>query len=144
MSQGDILIAEDSRLLLQLLKDALLAHGLSPAVQACDNGLCLLEVATQTLGRGQLPALYILDIIMPGPSGLDIARQLRQIEAQYQLGQAPILFYSSLERSAIIDETIELTWPARFLQKQGGARPDALALTIVEILKGIGLGSPTS
>lgn len=135
LNQGDILIAEDSRLLLQLLKDALLAHGLSAQVQTCTNGLDLLAKAEQALADKKNPRLYILDIIMPGPSGLEVARRLRSLEAQYQATPSPILFYSGLERNAVIDETIEITWPARFIHKVEGSRPDALALAIVETLK---------
>lgn len=137
MNQGDILIAEDSRLLLQLLKDALLAHGLSSRVQACTNGLDLLAKAEQVFRETSKPSLYILDIIMPGPSGLEVARRLRNLESQYQIDAIPILFYSGLDRNEVIDETIEVTWPARFIQKIEGSRPDALALAIVETLKGM-------
>ena len=133
--QGDIYIAEDSRLLLQLLTDALMAHGLSRQVQGCTNGFDLLKKAEQALAAGKKPSLYILDIIMPGPSGLEVARRLRSLEQGLQIEPSPILFYSGLERSTIIDETIELTWPARFIHKVEGQRPDALALTIVEMLK---------
>ena len=135
LKQGDILIAEDSRLLLQLLKDALLAHGISEQVQACTNGLELLSRAEQAFADKKNPGLYILDIIMPGPSGLEVARRLRGLEVLHQVDPIPILFYSGMERNAVIDETIDLTWPARFIHKAEGRRPDALALAIVESLK---------
>ena len=132
---GAILVAEDSKLLLELLRDALSAHGLGQEVVACPTGDALLQRMREALLRGVPPVLYILDIVMPGSSGLEVARQLRAIEQAGGLSPAPILLYSSLQRSPEIDAVIEACWPARFCHKQDGVRSDRLALAIVEMLR---------
>ncbi|MFH1808471.1 MAG: response regulator [Pseudomonadota bacterium] len=132
---GSILVAEDSRLLLELLRDALLAHGIGQHVVACGTGEVLLERAQEALAAGDTPALYILDIVMPGASGLEVARSLRAAERSLGARTTPILLYSSLQRSPEIDEVIESCWPVRFCHKQDGARSDRLALAIVETLR---------
>jgi CheY-like chemotaxis protein len=139
---GSILVAEDSRLLLELLRDALRAHGLGQEVVACSTGDELLQRAGEALQRHEPPVLYILDIVMPGQSGLEVARALRAAEKAAGLPLVPILLYSSLQRSPEIDAVIEACWPARFLHKQDGVRSDRLALAIVEILRELATPHP--
>lgn len=81
-----VLVVEDCRAEQQLLS-ALLQHvGLNVVVQASA------EDAIAWLEQNEKPSLIVLDIIMPGLSGLDLCRQLRE-QAEY--AAVPIVFCSS-------------------------------------------------
>ncbi len=81
-----VLVVEDSRAEQQLMS-ALLQHvGLNVVVQPSA------EDAIAWLGINERPSLIVLDIIMPGLSGLDLCRQLRE-QAEYE--SVPIVFCSS-------------------------------------------------
>jgi len=133
--EGEILVAEDSKLLLQLLHDALTAHGLGTRVVPCRDGERLIEeLLARCEGQGQV-ALYLLDIIMPGMSGIDLARRIRAIEQEHDITPTPILLYSTREQDAEIEAVVEECWPARFVRKEAGARADQLAITVIRILE---------
>lgn len=130
----DIVVAEDSRLLLQLLQDALRAHNLGHNVIACPDGVKLIELVDQRLRSGKRTALYLLDIVMPGLDGIAAARRLRELERQHASKPAPILFYSQRDSDAEIEQAVEACWPARFVHKESGVRADQLALAVIKIL----------
>jgi DNA-binding response OmpR family regulator len=65
-----VLVADDDKDILQLLR--LRLELLGYAVVQAVNGVEALELA-----REQEPALAILDVMMPGLDGLEVARQLR-------------------------------------------------------------------
>jgi CheY-like chemotaxis protein len=132
--RGDILVAEDSKLLLQLLRDALLAHGIGSNVHACSDGEQLIAEVQQRLREHQDTALYILDIVMPKIGGIEAAKQIRALEVQYMAKTAPILFYSSREQDPEIKAALGTCWPSRYVQKKQGARADSLALHVVHLL----------
>lgn len=131
---GAVLVAEDSRLLLQLLQDALLAHGFGSPVLGWSTGESLLDQLDRRLQAGEEASLYLLDLTLPGMGGLEVARAIRRLEAAHQATVAPILFYTALASTAEVEATLTECWPARYLQKEVGARPDRLAMTIIRFL----------
>jgi len=130
----DIVVAEDSKLLLQLLLDALRAHNLGHNVVACPDGAKLVALVDGRLRSGKLTALYLLDIVMPGLDGIAAARRLRELEQLHGARPVPILFYSQRESDAEIEQAVEECWPARYVHKESGARADQLALAVIKIL----------
>ncbi|MBW4577661.1 MAG: response regulator [Aphanothece sp. CMT-3BRIN-NPC111] len=81
-----VLVVEDSRAQQRLIVALLQQVGLKVALaDSAESALKWLE------DNGQ-PDLIVLDIIMPGLSGLDLCRQLR---ANPQLKNVPIVFCSS-------------------------------------------------
>jgi DNA-binding response OmpR family regulator len=87
-SPAQILIADDDEVIAMLIADALEDEGFSPIV--CHTGAQTLHV----LSTHPDLALLILDIMMPGPDGLAILRQVR--------GQlpCPILLVTARNRTA--------------------------------------------
>ncbi|MEO1131683.1 MAG: response regulator [Cyanobacteria bacterium J06639_1] len=81
-----VLVVEDSRteqrLIVALLKQA------GCVVDSADSA----EAALEWLGENGRPDLIVLDIIMPGQSGLDFCRQIRET-TQYE--DVPVVFCSS-------------------------------------------------
>jgi twitching motility two-component system response regulator PilH len=81
-----VLIVEDTKAE-RNMSSALLSHaGFNVAV--AENA----EMAWEWLEKNQAPNLILLDIVMPGESGLDLCRRIRE-QAKYE--EVPILFCSS-------------------------------------------------
>lgn len=78
-----VLIVDDEDEIVSFIKDALVSDGYE--VLVASNG----EEALA--GAGQHPDLIILDIMMPGMSGLDVCQRIRDLVA------CPILFLSALD-----------------------------------------------
>ena len=86
MPVGYILLAEDDRDSLNLIQDALEAQGF--VVRAVNNGQAAL-----TMALAERPALLLLDVMMPGLSGLDVTRS---VKAHYMPDAPPIILITAL------------------------------------------------
>lgn len=69
--KGSVLIADDEPLARQTLRDHLLSLGWSGPIHEARDGATAISIANQ-----QLPGLLFLDIVMPGPSGLEVLERL--------------------------------------------------------------------
>ena len=146
-TQTRILIADDDPDLLFTLTAQLEADGY--AVQAAPNGH-----AAQNLAERALPHLAVLDLVMPGMDGFELARRLKR------LGDVPIIMLTALddeeskvkglelyaedyvtkpfsyrELQARIRRVLERTWPAgdeaTVLTLDGGVQIDFMRRQIV-------------
>ncbi len=90
---GRVLIIEDDRFNRRLYKDLLEAEGLD-VLLACsaDEGL--------TLARETLPDLVVMDIEMPGMSGLEATRQLKADERTRAVPVLVISAHAMIEHEA--------------------------------------------
>ncbi len=86
-----VLCIDDDRLLLGLFVDALEANGFQPLTAA--NGPAGIEMA-----KKERPDLILVDVMMPGMSGIDVCRTLR---AQPGLAATPIIVVTALSDSRI-------------------------------------------
>ena len=82
MSGPRVLVVDDELQMLRLLRTALTAHGYD--VTAVASG----EEALAAISR-RLPDVIVLDLVMPGLSGLDVCREVRE------RSQVPILVLSA-------------------------------------------------
>ncbi|PZV14505.1 MAG: two-component system response regulator [Pseudanabaena sp.] len=96
-----ILVVEDGHAEQQLISSLLLRSGFEVVLQG--NA----EDAWQWLSNHTPPNLIVLDVIMPGQSGLDLCRTIRN---QDKLKQVPIIFCTSK------DQEFDKFWALR----QGG------------------------
>jgi two-component system, OmpR family, response regulator RegX3 len=94
MSSGRILIADDEPSVRDSVGYALIQEGFEVA-SAADG-----EEATEMVGDGVPYDLLILDIMMPGPSGLDICRDVRSRSA------VPIILLTA--KDAEVDKVVGL------------------------------------
>ncbi len=94
MSSGRILIADDEPSVRDSVGYALKQEGFE--VTAAEDG----DEATELLGNGVPFDLLILDIMMPGPSGLDICRDVRSRSA------VPIIVLTA--KDAEVDKVVGL------------------------------------
>jgi len=93
-----ILVADDEALIVNLLRRRLQDEGYDVLTAA--DGLSALRVARQ-----HRPDLIVLDIAMPGASGLDVCRQLRE---DALLSYVLILFLTSRDQVADRIEGLEI------------------------------------
>ncbi|MGH9120594.1 MAG: response regulator transcription factor [Acidimicrobiales bacterium] len=85
VAAGTVLVIDDDPVVVQLLKVSLEMEGYE-VLSAGDGELGL------SRARLEHPDMVILDVMMPGMDGLDVARRLRQDEATRSL---PILILSA-------------------------------------------------
>lgn len=83
---GYILLAEDDKDSLNLIQEALLAQGFT--VRAVSNGQAALDLAL-----AEKPDLLLLDIMMPGLSGLEVTRA---VKAHYAPDAPPVIVITAL------------------------------------------------
>jgi signal transduction histidine kinase/ActR/RegA family two-component response regulator len=86
----DVLVVEDERATQELMR-AVVEDLLGGHARMCDNGEHCLQLA-----RERTPALVLLDLMLPGLSGWEVARRLRQ---DPRTAAVPIIAVSALARS---------------------------------------------
>jgi two-component system OmpR family response regulator len=118
--RGTILICEDEPELRELIRVVL--NGGYAFVEAADG------VESLELARGLRPDLVLLDLMMPGQSGVEVLRELRSDPA---LEQTPVIVVSAFSTDA--DKASAFAAGAdRFLEKP--FEPDELAAMVEELL----------
>jgi CheY-like chemotaxis protein len=85
----EVLVVEDEKQNQELMR-AVVEDLLGGRARVCDNGEHCLRMA-----RERKPALILLDLMLPGMSGWDVARQLRQDPT---MASVPIIAVSALSR----------------------------------------------
>jgi DNA-binding response OmpR family regulator len=92
-----ILLAEDSRTVQAMVSSRLERSGYD--VLVTDNGNDALRLA-----RERLPALAVLDVEMPGLTGLEVTRLLRADDATRDI---PVILLTALDGDAAVTEGYE-------------------------------------
>lgn len=87
---GTILVVDDDRNITHLIRRWLESDG--HTVVVADTGTAALEAV-----RAQKPDVVLLDVVIPGPNGLEVCRQLKQDPATSQI---PIVLMSGLQHPA--------------------------------------------
>lgn len=123
-----ILIAEDSPLLLALLKDALLAHGVGSLVEAFPDAERFYEGYLRRVDEGGGVKLLVIDIQLPGEDGLTLGRRVRDLERDRGLLGAPLIFFSGRAEDEEITLALGDCFPARYVQKVDEGGPAQVAL----------------
>ena len=95
MAEGArVLVADDDTDIRDLVEFKLTQAGY--AVQAVGDGVAAWEAFLE-----QTPALVILDVMMPGLSGIDVLRKIR--EADGDSSKVPVLLLSAKSRDGDVD-----------------------------------------
>lgn len=94
-SDRRVLAVEDDPDLLRLISRELQAAGFS--VWACPSA----EEALETLGRKGLPHLALVDILLPGLDGMELARQV------HEWSDLPIIMLTSVDEEETVVRAIE-------------------------------------
>ena len=104
--KAKVLVTDDEKILLELLGDILKAAG--SEVIAVNDSLKAAEVYQNTPGID----LVMLDVIMPGKSGVDVYNELKEINPDVK-----VVFMSGYTRDAQINELVEKNENIEFINK---------------------------
>ena len=104
--KAKVLVTDDEKILLELLGDILKAAG--SEVIAVNDSLKAAEVYQNTPGID----LVMLDVIMPGKSGVDVYNELKKINPDVK-----VVFMSGYTRDAQINELVEKNENIEFINK---------------------------
>ncbi|MBL0318781.1 MAG: response regulator [Alphaproteobacteria bacterium] len=97
MATNTVLIVEDNELNMKLFRDLLQTHGLS--IIETKNGFDAVSLA-----KTHLPNLILMDIQLPGISGIDV---IRSIKADPQLANIPIIAITAFAMKEDRDRIME-------------------------------------
>lgn len=131
-----IMVAEDSKLLSQLIQDILLQEGYADQVTASLDGDVFIQKFTESMIKKSPPNLIILDINLPAIDGMNICVSIRAIEKAFGLQKGrPILFFSAREVDNHLKKLMETYPPARYINKGNDADPEKLAQRIRKVME---------
>ncbi len=131
-----VMIAEDSKLLSQLLEDILIEEGYTDRVGASLDGDAFIQKFTESMIKNDPPNLIILDINLPVIDGMNICIAIRAIERAFghQKGR-PILFFTAREADTSLKKIMETYKPARYINKGSEGDPEKLATRIKTVMQ---------
>ncbi len=131
---AQVLVAEDSALLREVIKDSLAEAGISRSVQSCGNGEEFLQAMAEGIGQRRPPDLAILDVGMPVLNGYYAAIALRALERGLKVPPTPIVYFTARACDETFKKVLEYTQPARYLNKGADAAPPRIAARLVQVL----------
>jgi two-component system phosphate regulon response regulator PhoB len=126
-----IFVVEDEEDIARLISHNLQAAGFE--VQSFVSGASLLSEALR-----EMPALFLLDVMLPGTDGFELCRHIRQTPA---LAATPIIFLTAKTSEADRVKGLELGGDD-YITKPFS--PRELVARIRTVLRGLGNASPTS
>jgi DNA-binding response OmpR family regulator len=129
-----IVLAEDTALLREMLKDSLVERGLSRRVISCVNGYEFLSAYVRSRQNDQAVGLVILDVIMPVLNGVSAAVALRAHEKGRNLSPAPILFFTSKRCDETFKKVLTFCRPAMYVNKGASASPEHLRQRVDKVI----------
>ena len=134
MSTGTILIAEDSPMLLEMLKDIVESRKLAGNVITCANGGKMIKAATEMAIAKEPFKLMLLDVSMPVLSGINAAIAFRSVENAFKISRAPIVFFTGHKCDDNFKKILQFCKPAYYVNKGAVSRPDQLADRITKVI----------
>ena len=112
-----ILLLEDERATAALVGQLLAAERITNPVKALDTGEAALEYFGRVVaGTEPMPVLCVLDLSLPGVSGLDVLRRIRTTEA---LSHLTVIMLTGSGNDADIDAAYELGIDAYLIKPAG-------------------------
>jgi CheY-like chemotaxis protein len=115
-----VLLADDMLMHQAVARDALLQIGLADEVVLVGRGDDFLAEFMRLYLAKKLPDLALLDVEMPGLSGVHAAAALRGIERGLGLAPRPILFFTARPCDEPFRRVMETLGRAAHLNKEGG------------------------
>ena len=129
-----IVLAEDTSLLREMLKDSLVERRLSRRVVSCRNGYEFISAYIRSR-QGERPAgLVILDVVMPILNGVSAAVALRAHEKGQGLAPAPILFFTSKRCDETFKKVLTFCRPAMYVNKGASFSPEHLQQRVNKVI----------
>ena len=133
VSEGYVLVAEDSKYVRDVIADVLKTKNFSSNVMAFENGLELITAFSKLVSEKGVVAMAIIDLNMPVMDGITAARTIRAIEAQHKVSATPIVFFSASKADDALKAQLELLSPASYMNKGSDPDPDKLAERVEQL-----------
>ena len=131
---NNIIVADDSPMIREMLKDILTDENLARNVTCCDHGADFLSTFTGMAMEGEPPALAVLDLAMPVLNGVNAAIAMRAIEKPLGLLPAPILFFTSQKCDDSFKKVLSYCKPAQYINKGVSSTPELLASRVRNVI----------
>ena len=118
MSAPDIFYVEDDTDFAFIMQQAVKEVDDKVSISIIENGIDALEMLHQLTTNSVKPRLILLDLNLPGLSGLDLVRRIREIP---YLKYVPVIFFTTSENPKDIKASMEfganayLTKPSGYL-----------------------------
>jgi CheY-like chemotaxis protein len=132
--KGLALIADDSRYTRKMIKEILQEKKFSGHIESFENGAELVSAYAKLLSEGKSVDVAIIDLNMPVMDGIKAAMTLRTLEAQKDVSNVPIVFFSGVKADGDLKRLLEELAPAVYLNKSTDPDPDKLAKRIEELV----------
>lgn len=132
--EGNVLIAEDSKYVRDVIVDVVKTKQFSSNVMAFENGLELITAFSKLLSEKAPVDVAIIDLNMPVMDGITAARTIRAIEAQHKVAATPIVFFSATIADDALKAQMELLSPASYMNKGSDPDPDSLAKRVEQLM----------
>ena len=133
-SEGNVLIAEDSKYVRDIITDVIKTKKFSSNVMAFENGLELITTFSKLISEKAAIDIAIIDLNMPVMDGITAARTIRAIESQHKIAATPIVFFSATIADDALKAQMELLSPASYMNKGSDPDPDSLAKRVEQLM----------
>jgi len=129
-----VLIADDTALLREIVRDALMTSGISQHVRGCANGEEFLTVVAESMAAKVPIDLAIIDVEMPILNGYQAAIALRAFERGHKVQATPLVFFTGYACDDTFRKVLDHCQPARYLNKGTDSAPPRIAARLVQVL----------
>jgi CheY-like chemotaxis protein len=129
-----IVLAEDTSLLREMLKDSLVARRLSRRVISCRNGYEFVSAYIRSRQGNRPVGLVILDVVMPILNGISAAVAIRAHEKGQGLTAAPILFFTIKRCDETFKKVLTFCQPAMYVNKGTSSSPENLRQRVDKVV----------
>ena len=132
-----VLVAEDTRLIREIVKDGLISEGLAQKCFSADDGQQFIALYTDFLYNDRNVDLVILDLQMPILGGAATALALRGIEQGVRARNATIIFFTSHPLTDELRNLMRYCKPAHYLNKGQDASPPRIIKRLREVMRAL-------
>lgn len=134
IEKGHALIADDSKYTRKMIQEILKEKNYSGYIKSFENGAELVSAYAKLLSEKKSVNVAIIDLNMPIMDGIKAAMTLRTLEAQKDISNVPIVFFSGVKADQDLKRKLEELNPAVYLNKSTDPDPDKLAKRIEELV----------
>ena len=135
---GTILLSEDSPMMREMLKDAIIQNRLASEVLTSTQGADFLTQFTRMAIEKKELSMVVLDVSMPVFNGVNAAIALRAVEKAFKGKPTPIMFFTAHRCDENFKKLLAYCRPALYLNKGSSSTPDALAGRISHVFIQLG------
>lgn len=131
-----VVVADESPVVLKLIKDALFNNALAKDVAVCVDGAEFISTFMRTIKNERVPSLVILAISMPNLNGLNTCTAMRAMEKGAHLQPStPVIFLTASTPDEKFEKVISNSRPAEYIYKGTNPNPEQFELMVVEMVK---------